>query len=241
MKAILAVNSQNIIGVDGELPWMFNPKDMAWFVKHTRGCDVVMGSSTWFSDMPAPLPGRRNWVISTQSINSFPGAEGVFTDPNDFVVSASTPNTWVIGGARTYNSFAPYINQWYITRVQHQLQIQDQHITRFDVDAVTQNCALTHSETVSDLTFEIWSRFRHPTPQTAIRALQSIADITSHFSNSQLKTSWPTLYPNTSLLYLSAVLDMRNRNTSADVALWKLCESMIDQANWQREIEQHGH
>ena len=162
MRAILAINDDNVIGLDGDLPWAHNEMDMAWFVNQTKGSPVVMGSSTWKSDMPTPLPNRSNFVLSMQDPSEFEGAivcSSVAEVRNMFMEVGVLEYAFVIGGAKTYKAFAPYINEWYVTRMKS--TITDSFgatETKFHLDYYLSKCRKTFELEHDDLTFQIWRR-----------------------------------------------------------------------------------
>lgn len=63
MYIISSVTQDNIIGVDGNLPFHI-PYDLKWFKMNTYGCAIIMGRKTWDSLPKKPLPGRLNIVLS---------------------------------------------------------------------------------------------------------------------------------------------------------------------------------
>lgn len=162
MRAILAINDDNVIGLDGDLPWAYNEMDMAWFVNHTRGCPVVMGSSTWNSDMPTPLPNRTNFVLSSQDQSEFEGAivcSSVAEIRNMFMEVGILERAFVIGGAKTYKAFAPYITEWYVTRMKScVVDAFGSTETQFHLDYHLSQCTKTFELDHKELTFQIWKR-----------------------------------------------------------------------------------
>ena len=63
MYIISSVTEDNIIGIDGKLPFHI-PYDLKWFKMNTYGCAIIMGRKTWDSLPIKPLPGRLNIVLS---------------------------------------------------------------------------------------------------------------------------------------------------------------------------------
>lgn len=102
MKAILAINQNNVIGANNDLLWKV-PEDMLWFKEKTLGKTVVMGRNTFESlSLPKGLPHRTNYVLTS--------------DPDFKSEQVKTINDWdgilwlnarvdliVIGGATLYN------------------------------------------------------------------------------------------------------------------------------------------
>ena len=62
---IAAVSENNVIGMNGNLPWRL-PLDLQWFKMNTSGGAIIMGRKTWESLPKKPLPSRLNIIISRQ-------------------------------------------------------------------------------------------------------------------------------------------------------------------------------
>jgi len=119
LKAIVAKSIDNVIGIDGQLPWKLS-EDMDFFKTSTFGATVIMGSKTWYSLYLRPLPERTNVVVSRFSATSATEGAVVLHCVEDvlFFLQHSAPEeAWVIGGAAIYKLFAPFIEEWYITEV----------------------------------------------------------------------------------------------------------------------------
>lgn len=106
LAMIWAQGHDRVIGQDGTVPWHV-PEDLALFKSQTQGHPVIMGRKTWESlpDRSRPLPGRENFVISTQSGYVAPGAE-VYGTLIDAITAAEGGDPdrliWCIGGAHVY-------------------------------------------------------------------------------------------------------------------------------------------
>ncbi|MCJ7590787.1 MAG: dihydrofolate reductase, partial [Woeseiaceae bacterium] len=77
ISIIVAASTNNVIGVNGKLPWKI-PDDLKRFKQLTMGKPIVMGRLTWES-IRRPLPGRQNIVITRQSGYSADGCDVVDT------------------------------------------------------------------------------------------------------------------------------------------------------------------
>ncbi len=115
LSLIVAVARNDVIGVDGELPWHL-PDDFAWFKRTTMGKPIVMGRKTWQS-IGKPLPGRQNIVITRQTDFEAAGADVVATPQAAIDVAGSADEIMVIGGAEVYAAFLPEASRIYLTRV----------------------------------------------------------------------------------------------------------------------------
>lgn len=120
LSAIVAVSQDNIIGVDGKLPWPRAQRDMDHFREKTTNGVVIMGRGTWESlpEAVRPLPNRVNIVVTTDPDYEAPGAIVMTTDKQvlEYVCTSAIP-CWVIGGAQIYDMFKGYLDDIWLTRV----------------------------------------------------------------------------------------------------------------------------
>ncbi len=118
IKAIMACDSQGGVGRDGNLPWPHNKKDLMHFKELTSGHTVVMGSGTWNSGMPKPLPNRRNVVVSRNPEFEVQGGELLTGDISQGLTNLSGSNTvFVIGGAILFRELINEISILHLTRI----------------------------------------------------------------------------------------------------------------------------
>lgn len=106
---ILAISENNVIGINGGLPWKL-PKDLKRFKELTYGHTVVMGRRTFQST--GILPGRKNIVLSS-TLSSYPDIQVCDTFPK----VSYEGDLFVIGGVEIYNAFLPLADIVYLTRV----------------------------------------------------------------------------------------------------------------------------
>lgn len=97
MNAIFAVNRVGAFGTGDDLPWPKSTVDFKRFARLTKGSTVVMGSRTWGSNMPKPLPGRRNIVLSSSLVDDRCEVYGSIIDL--MMNLRQDEPVWVIGGA----------------------------------------------------------------------------------------------------------------------------------------------
>lgn len=152
MNAIFAVNTIDGFGVGNTMPWPHSTEDMKRFKELTTGHTVVMGASTWLSDMPKPLPNRRNCVLST-----------TLTDHRCEVYSNITAlmmdikqdeKVFVIGGAKVLWALRPLIKRVYFTR---HASKQTADIT-LNSDKYLEGFTRVSSEVLDNMTVEIYER-----------------------------------------------------------------------------------
>jgi dihydrofolate reductase len=134
LSLIVAMDSRGLIGRNGQLPWD-EPKDGKWFREHTLHKSLIMGRLTFESIVARngqPLEKRTNVVLSTRPwFETWPSPgvdyQGVrwARDPLEALDMASwgwngggTSEAVVIGGAKIYEIFLPFVNTIYLTLVE---------------------------------------------------------------------------------------------------------------------------
>ena len=69
IRAIVAINNLNFIGLNNELMYSFK-EDMDWFKKNTINSNVIMGRKTFESMGSKPLLNRFN-IVLTNSVEKY--------------------------------------------------------------------------------------------------------------------------------------------------------------------------
>ena len=100
---ICALDDNGGLGYKGRLPWPKNSADLAWFKKVTMGKTVIVGHNT-YKTLP-PLPGRTILVLDRDD------------EPDNIIASLNVEEAVVIGGAKTYRQWLPYVDRFYISRI----------------------------------------------------------------------------------------------------------------------------
>lgn len=136
INLIIAMTSNDVIGLDNMLPWCHQPDDLKSFRDITMGHTVIMGRKTYDSIVgytkagEEPLPGRSKIVMS-RSAEELPFVDFVFNahispfDDNyliDIFTLGPEPvhipdEVFIIGGLEIYKHFLPIIDRFYVTRV----------------------------------------------------------------------------------------------------------------------------
>lgn len=124
MNLIVAVGSNNEIGIDNELPWK-QSEDLKNFRKLTTGNVVIMGRKTYES-IGKPLPNRFNIVLTSEAkiLNSINSDENLIfvskiSEMFEFTKNYDENQLFVIGGAQIYDEFlkTDLIEKIYLTRI----------------------------------------------------------------------------------------------------------------------------
>jgi len=133
LSLIVAMNSQGVIGLDGKLPWD-DIKDTKWFREKTLHQSLIMGRKTHDSIMARngkPLDKRtsivlssRDWVETWPSPGTDPDGVRWARDPLEALDMAAwgwngggTYDAVVIGGAKVYEIFLPFVSTIHLTIV----------------------------------------------------------------------------------------------------------------------------
>ncbi len=116
INCIVAVERNQGIGFEGQMPWPHLKGDMAWFRKMTTNQVVVMGSTTYDS-LGKPLPNRINVVISRKRVLG----DHTFDDCGaalDFcAVEYPDKEIFIIGGSAVYEAYLDIIDRFYVTEI----------------------------------------------------------------------------------------------------------------------------
>ena len=119
ISIIVAASMNNVIGVQGELPWRLSD-DLKRFKALTMGKPIVMGRLTWES-IGRPLPGRQNIVITRQAGFSAEGCDVVDSPASALAIAGDAEEVMIIGGGQIYDLFLPKAGRLYLTRVQTEI------------------------------------------------------------------------------------------------------------------------
>jgi dihydrofolate reductase len=123
---ILAADTNGGIGINNKMPWAHIADDMKHFQRTTNNNVVVMGANTWDSlGEIAPLKNRINYVITSKSLNNFPGVTDCYnyseySMENILVAIASrhaNKEIIIIGGKTLYDATYHLCDTIYLTRV----------------------------------------------------------------------------------------------------------------------------
>ncbi|WAA11068.1 dihydrofolate reductase [Fervidibacillus albus] len=115
---IVAMDERGVIGKNNNIPWHL-PDDLKRFKKITMGHKIVMGRKT-FESIGKPLPGRENIVLSANP--TFQCRQCIVFRTEESLLEYclhKEEEIFVIGGAKLFQLFAPYVEKLYITRIYH--------------------------------------------------------------------------------------------------------------------------
>ncbi len=118
ISAIVAVTQNGVIGNSGALPW-YLPADLRHFKEITTGHPVIMGRKTYESivnRLGHALPARCNIVMTRNQDISADDIETAMS-MSDAVALVANEDAFIIGGAEIYQLGAEYVDRWYITEI----------------------------------------------------------------------------------------------------------------------------
>jgi len=131
ISCIVAKAHHDVIGKSGALPW-YLPADLRHFKDLTMGHTVVMGRKTFQSIIDrnrAPLPGRRNIVVTRDTSFSYPDVDVI----NDIKEIARYDDCFIIGGAELWCQTLPIIDRLYVTEIDAEID-GDVYFPALDAD-----------------------------------------------------------------------------------------------------------
>lgn len=117
LSLIVAVAENNVIGIDGKLPWSL-PNDLKYFRDLTNGKPVIMGRKTHESIGKA-LPNRENIIITRQRDLRLPGCVVVHSLQTALAhaEASGSKEAFVIGGGEIFKEALLLADRAYLTHV----------------------------------------------------------------------------------------------------------------------------
>jgi dihydrofolate reductase len=119
LAMIVAASENNIIGVDGDLPWRLSA-DLKRFKQLTMGHHIVMGRKT-FDSIGRLLPGRTTVIVTRQPDFKFAGARIAYSIDDAISMCGEDDCPFVTGGAEIYRLALPLVTELHLTRVHTQI------------------------------------------------------------------------------------------------------------------------
>ena len=122
ISSIVAVSTNNAIGVDNDLPWHM-PADLKFFKETTLGHYVVMGRKS-FESVGRPLPGRTNIVVTRNKLFYNSGVVTVHSIPDAILLAqqAGQEELFIIGGSNIYKQTIDLWDRLYLTKVHTEIE-----------------------------------------------------------------------------------------------------------------------
>ncbi len=117
ISQIVAASLNNVIGVNGGLPWHM-PTDMKYFKEKTLGHYIVTGRKNYEAEGKA-LPGRVNIVLTRNREYTIPDGVVVHTMEEAIEIARKAGETelFIVGGEEIYKLAMPVTDRIYLTRI----------------------------------------------------------------------------------------------------------------------------
>ncbi|MEZ5013775.1 MAG: dihydrofolate reductase [Chitinophagales bacterium] len=162
LSAIVAVAQNNVIGMQGDMPWPKMSADLKYFKEKTFGKWCILGRKTYNALGNKVLPGI-NFIIITRDTN-FRSADSLVV--HSLQEAIDHPAIWqeeevmVLGGGEIYKQAMPLLDRVYCTRIGASFA-GDTYFP--DIDANNWELALADAHTADDknpldYTFLIFNR-----------------------------------------------------------------------------------
>ena len=167
MNIIVAASENNAIGNRGTMPWHLRA-DLQYFKSVTMGHAVIMGRKTYES-IGRPLPGRRNIVVTHNSLFHFtsevmcnlkPGTSVEVYHELDEALEKAPADSFVIGGAQIYNQLWEKADTIYLTRVHTEVAEYDATVPAIPAGyrCISRQDVAADENNDYAATFEVWTR-----------------------------------------------------------------------------------
>lgn len=107
MNLIVAVNNRNYIGKNGQLMW-HSKEDLQYFKSVTMGATLICGRITWEQCLKKKSLKGRSIVVVGKCYETLENALKIAKESN---------NIFIIGGAKIYEAFMPYVKTIYLSNI----------------------------------------------------------------------------------------------------------------------------
>ena len=130
VSIIAAIGKNNELGLNNNLIWHLSG-DMKFFKTITTGKTVIMGRKC-FESLPNILPNRKNIIITSNPNYKASGAT-IINSIKDAItyIENSEEDIFIIGGAKIYEEFLPYVENIYLTEIDAE-SLADVYFPNFD-------------------------------------------------------------------------------------------------------------
>lgn len=121
VSMIWAQDRNAVLGTGTGMAWHV-PADFQFFKRSTMGAPIIMGRASWEALGSQPLPGRRNFVLTSQADYRAPGAI-VCTSLEEALEQAkwASEQVWIAGGGNVYRQAMPLADELVVTSLDLEL------------------------------------------------------------------------------------------------------------------------
>jgi dihydrofolate reductase len=159
ISIIAAITKNYALGKDNEMLYHI-PEDLKNFRRITTGHSIVMGKKTYYSLPRAPLPGRKNIVITHADKQHFPGCKVARSVQEAIDLMDKTKENFIIGGADIYEQFINFSDKLYLTWIHEEVKDADTFFPQIDFKhwIETERRELQHHSTKPAVSFVVYKR-----------------------------------------------------------------------------------
>ncbi len=156
IKIITAVARGNVIGFEGQIPWLLSSDRQRFRRLILSGGAVMLGRKTYEAGI-LPIPECRTMVISkTLRPEDHSGIEIYSTVPAAFDALGGE-DCWVVGGASLFRECLPMTQKLYITRIAHDY---NGDVTFPNFKNFRLKISFPQQEEGVEFNFEVWERIK---------------------------------------------------------------------------------
>lgn len=159
ISGIAATNQQNLLGIDGFMPWGRIKRDLKFYKSMTVGKSLVCGGNTFRSLPPQAFISRQLFVISRQPVPENLPDNVIFINelvcPGHIIDHieplAISNELMVIGGGMIYRVFEEQYDKFYLTKINGpDFDINKNDVVYFEADLSKRSSQLKWSEKILD-------------------------------------------------------------------------------------------
>lgn len=116
---IVAADENNVIGLNGDMPWLKLSSDLKYFKQKTTGHWCILGRKTYNALGNKVLPGRK-FIIVTRD-KDFIAEDSLvihsLKSASNHAVLSDEAEVFVLGGGNIYEQSFSFVNRIYLTRI----------------------------------------------------------------------------------------------------------------------------
>ena len=144
VSIIAAVGKNNELGLNNNLIWHLSG-DMKFFKTMTTGKTVIMGRKC-VESLPNILPNRKKIIMTRKPKEKGNGAIIINSIKDAIIyIENSDEDIFIIGGAKIYEEFLPYVQNIYLTEIDAE-SLADVYFPNFDKNNFNKEILATNEE-----------------------------------------------------------------------------------------------
>ena len=131
LNMIVAIGNNYEIGCQNELLCHL-PNDLKHFKNVTSGHTVIMGENTYLSLPHKPLAGRKNIVLTLNTMQTYAACHMAYSIEQALALSQNDEKVFIMGGASIYKQFLPMVSTLYLTKIHADFPNADAFFPKLD-------------------------------------------------------------------------------------------------------------